>query len=82
MRVDCSPAEVSLTLVEASPMKNASSGDRPPFILVFRSDPDTLLMDGIYAFRTKAFGPDLIAINSLITPRNREPGYYYQAVFN
>ena len=82
MMARCTPDEVPLTLVEASPSRTRFDADKPPFILIFRSDLDALLVDGIYVVSADGFGPDYIAITSLMTPRTRPPGYYYQAVFN
>ena len=82
MVADCTPDEVPLTLVEASPSRTTPGDVRPPFLLIFRSDLNALLTDGIYTVTGPGFGPDYIAITSLIAPRNGSPGYYYQAVFN
>jgi hypothetical protein len=82
LHVDTQPAAVELVLVEASPLPHAGRRDRPPFILVFRSAPEVLLVDGTYAMRGQGFGPDAIGIGSLQPPIGAEPGYYYQAVFN
>ncbi len=78
----CEPAEVEITLVEASPLKDHGIADRPPFILVFHTPPEVMLTDGNYILRCGKWGPDLISILSLISPARSEPGFYYQAVFN
>lgn len=80
--VDTSPREVEITLIEASPLPDCGQLDRPPFILIFRSRPEVMLVDGIYAMRCKDFGPELVGLSSLMAPLRSEPGYYYQAVFN
>jgi len=79
---DCAPRPVELTLVEASPDRHGGLPDRPPFILVFRSAPDALLVSGSYAMRAEGFGPDLIYISEMAPPAGAAEGRYYQAVFN
>ena len=54
---DCRPKEAELTLVEAYPLKDRGAAERPPFILIFHSDPMTLLVDGIYVLRARSFDP-------------------------
>ena len=80
--VDCQPDAARLTLVSAKPLPATAQADRPPFSLMFRSEPDVLLVDGSYVMRGDAFGPDRIFISSLVAPSQSPPGYYYQAVFN
>lgn len=82
-RIDTSPEELEIELVEAKPLRDIGIADRPPFILIFRSAPDAFLMSGTYVMKAKGFGPDLIHIN----PTNPPPGprtghHFYQAVFN
>lgn len=79
---NCNPKPVTLTLVEASPLRASPAVERPPFILVFHTSPDTLLVGGSYEMRCGSFGPDLITINDMIPPAKAQAGYYYQAVFN
>lgn len=80
--LDCEPAEISIRLVEAKPLRDLGGG-RPPFILVFKSPPTAMLIDGIYTMRCGQFGPAAIGIGSLVAPVDAEPGhYYYQSVFN
>ncbi|HEX4848134.1 MAG TPA: hypothetical protein VFV30_08315 [Novosphingobium sp.] len=79
---NCDPAEVELTLVEASPLKDRGVTDRPPFILVFHTPPEAMLVEGSYVMRCGGWGPDRISIWPTMPPRPAEPGYYYQAVFN
>lgn len=82
MVADCTPDEVEITLVEALPSRHGGFNDRPSFLLIFRSEPEAMLTDGIYTVRGRNFGPDNIAITSLIRPRDAAAGHYYQAVFN
>ncbi len=79
---DCTPAEVEISLVDASPLKDHGITDRPPFLLVFHTPPEIQLLDGSYLLKCGKWGPDRISIWSLIPPPNSPPGYYYQAVFN
>lgn len=81
-RADCTPAEVELKLVEASPLTDRRLGERPPFILIFHTPPQTLLIPGIYTMECIGFGPVQIQIGDMLPPSGAEPGYYYQAVFN
>lgn len=79
---NCNPKPVALTLIEASPLRQFGPTDRPPFILVFYTPPETMLVSGSYEMRCGNFGPDLITINDMIPPARAQAGYYYQAVFN
>lgn len=79
---DCDPQAVALELVEATPLINRARLERPPFILIFRSAPDALLMDGHYVLRGRGFGPDQVQISRMMMPGENPPGHYYQAVFN
>lgn len=79
---DCEPAPIELTLVEASPLRANAAADRPPFILIFHTPPETILADGNYRLHCGAWGPDHISIWSTPAPPAGQPGYYYQAVFN
>lgn len=78
----CEPNEVEITLVEASPLRDHSQVERPPFILIFHTPYEYMLGDGTYILRCGKWGPDQISIWSTIAPANAEAGYYYQAVFN
>lgn len=82
LTADCDPRSVPLELVEATPLRNHAKLDRPPFLLIFRSAPDAVLMSGSYVMRGQGFGPDVIDISQIAPPRTRGPGHYYQAVFN
>ena len=79
---DCDPQAVTLRLVKASPLINHARLDRPPFILTFRSAPETMLVSGTYVLRGDGFGPDRIDLGQIARPLSGEPGHYYQAVFN
>lgn len=81
--VDCTPATATIRLVEATPLRDLGNSDRPPFILVFRSAPEVMLIDGIYTLRSGSFGPAAIGIGSMVAPIGGAPGhYYYQSIFN
>jgi len=79
---DCNPKPAELKLVEMRPLTNRGLVERPPFELVFRSAPEILLITGIYAMRCGDWGPDLIYIEQIAALGFKEPGHYYQAVFN
>lgn len=79
---DCEPKSVKLTLVEAYPLRASLTTIRPPFILIFYTPPEVLLVDGIYALRCGSWGPDHISIGSTLAPPEADAGHYYQAVFN
>lgn len=79
---DCDPAPVPLALIEATPLMNRAGLDRPPFLLVFRSAPEALLMSAEYVMRGERFGPVRISLMQLARPSAGSPGHYYQAVFN
>lgn len=79
---DCNPNPVEIKLVSAKPMPNLSGVERHPFILMFRTPPEVLLVAGIYAMKCGEWGPDLIYIERTMSPDPKDPGYYYQAVFN
>jgi hypothetical protein len=81
-KADCEPNSIELTLVEASPLRDHALADRPPFILIFHTPPEVLLVDGIYVLRCGRWGPDNISLGSCLAPPNGQAGYYYQAVFN
>ena len=81
--VDCTPATAIIRLVEATPLRDLGISDRPPFILVFRSAPEMMLIDGLYTLRSGSFGPAAIGIGSMVAPIGGAPGhYYYQSIFN
>ena len=79
---DCTPAPIKLRLIEAEPLVDRGDVARPPFILVFHSGAEALLLDGLYTVRHEKLAPTAIAIGSLMVPPTAEPGHYYQAVFN
>jgi hypothetical protein len=79
---DCDPRPAELKLVEVSPLKTYGSGGRQPFILVFHTPPEKLLLSGSYMMRCGSFGPEAIYISDMIPPPDSEAGYYYQAIFN
>lgn len=79
---DCDPEAVPLELVEAAPLINRARLERSPFILIFRSAPDALLVEGHYVLRSRNFGPAQVHIGPVLMPGEHQPGHYYQAVFN
>jgi hypothetical protein len=82
-RVDTSPEELEIDLVEAKPLRDQRMADRPPFLLVFRSAPDAMLLAGTYVMKARGFGPDLIYISPTVAPPGDRSGHhFYQAVFN
>jgi hypothetical protein len=82
MLADCTPKPIELVLVEAHPLRPSAFSSRQPFVLVFRSRPEILLVSGNYVMRCGAFGPDLIYISQIAQPPGGQLGNYYQAVFN
>ena len=82
MIADCDPRPAELTLVEASPLRHQDPHDRTPFILIFRSSPEVLLVAGSYKMRTAGFGPAAIHIMQIAPPAGSQGGHYYQAIFN
>jgi hypothetical protein len=79
---DCDPQPVELTLTEARPLPNHAKLDRHPFLLIFRTPPEILLLTGIYAMRCGEWGPDLIYIEQTASPDLKDKAHFYQAVFN
>jgi hypothetical protein len=79
---DCSPAQVELKLVSAKPLPNLAQIERPPFLLIFRTVPEILLVTGTYAMKCGEWGPDLIYIEQTASPDPKDEGHFYQAVFN
>ncbi|WP_010185614.1 DUF6916 family protein [Sphingomonas sp. PAMC 26605] len=82
LNADCDPRPVALELVSATPLVNHAKLDRPPFILILRSEPSALLTSASYVLRAKGFGPDVVDIIQIARPAKGEAGHYYQAVFN
>jgi hypothetical protein len=81
-RLDCEPRNVDITLVSVTPLTNHRPSMRPPFLLMFHSDPMVQLGTGIYTMRSGSFGPDMVYIEQTMPPPDAFPGHYYQAVFN
>jgi hypothetical protein len=79
---NCDPAPVAIRLVEASPLADYGASERAPFILIFHTPPETLLMSGHYQLRTASFPLSPVYLSDMLAPLGGEPGYYYQAVFN
>lgn len=79
---DCSPTPVEIKLVSAKPMPNLSGVERHPFLLMFRTPPEVLLLTGIYAMKCGEWGPDLVYIEETMSPDPKDDGHFYQATFN
>jgi len=79
---NCSPKPVEIKLVSAKPLPNLGGVERQPFILLFRTPPEILLVAGIYAMKCGEWGPDLIYIEQTISPDPKDDGHFYQATFN
>jgi hypothetical protein len=78
---DCVPQPVGIVLTEAYPLRNDPAFERPPFILIFRSDPMAQLIGGSYVLRCGEWGPVQLDIHPIAAPLGGEPGYYYQSIF-
>jgi hypothetical protein len=79
---DCNPKPVELKLTEARPSPNYGPVERHPFILIFRTPPEIVLVAGIYAMRCGEWGPDLIYIEEMAASDLTDKRHFYQAVFN
>lgn len=79
---DCTPSEVELQLIEASPLLARNASAQVPFLLVFHTPPQRMLLPGLYTMRRDGFDPAQIHISDMLAPAGSAPGYYYQAVFN
>jgi hypothetical protein len=79
---DCDPNPVELKLTEARPLPNRAQIERPPFLLMFRTAPQIVLVAGLYAMKCGEWGPDLIYIEQTFSPDPKDDGNFYQAVFN
>lgn len=82
LQAACDPEPVLLDLVSATPLVNHARLARPPFLLIFRSAPDALLVEGSYVMRAPGFGPDQVYIAPIAPPADAAPGRYYQSVMN
>ncbi|MEK6637935.1 MAG: hypothetical protein AABY88_07610 [Pseudomonadota bacterium] len=79
---DCEPQAVAITLVAATALRPNPVAPRPPFILIFHTQPEVFLVEGSYVLRCGQWGPDRISIWPTLAPPDGAPGHYYQAVFN
>jgi hypothetical protein len=79
---DCEPKPVEIQLTSARPLPNHGPVERPPFILIFRTPPEIVLVAGIYPMKCGEWGPDLIYIEEMASPDLNDKGHFYQAVFN
>lgn len=78
---DCTPRPAALVLVKVDPYPHRASA-RIPFTLIFRSSADIQLIAGMYPLRCGEFGPEIVYLEPVMTPRDAVSGNYYQAVFN
>ena len=80
---ECLPKDAELELIEASPLKDYGLVERPPFILIYQSDPKVQLQAGTYALRCGSnFGPAAVYLEPMTPAPGAQPGNYYQSVFN
>lgn len=79
---DCNPQPVELKLVSAEPLPHLAPIERAPFILIFRTPAEVVLITGTYAMKCGEWGPDLIYIERMVSPDPKDNGCFYQAVFN
>ena len=79
---DCNPKPVEIKLTAARPLPHRRPAQRHPFILIFRTPPEIVLVAGIYAMRCGEWGPDLVYIEEMAAPDLIDKGHFYQAVFN
>lgn len=80
---DCDPKPAALELFDVIPGRYSAGLVRPSFNLLFRSEPDVLLVTGLYKIRSGAFGPEIVYIEPTMAPTGPDApaGYYYQSVF-
>lgn len=78
----CDPQPISIELIEASPLPPNPVTDRPPFILIFHTPPEAMLIEGNYTLKCGNWGPDIIYLNPITAPARSAAGFYYQAIFN
>lgn len=79
---DCDPKAAELQLVDVQPGRQRQGGIGVSFALLFRSNPDVLLVAGLYKIRCGNFGPEVVYIEATTPPAEGGTGYYYQSVFN
>ena len=79
--VDTQPAPVKIKLDAVDDLKGGMPGGRDPFILIFSTPWDTLLVEGQYLMRP---GDDAEAVEVHLIPTQTAPGprRLYHAVFN
>lgn len=69
----------ALVKIESLSEETPAGLTRPPFVLIFHNQSETLFPQGIYAMRH----PELGAVDIFLVPIERgAPGFVYQAVFN
>lgn len=79
---NCDPKPVGIRLVSATPLTNSAGAARDPFILIFHTPPETMLVAGAYDLERSGFARAQVQIHEMLPPQDAQPGYYYQAVFN
>lgn len=80
-RVDTQPQPITIQLDAVDNVRGGMPGGRDPFVLVFSTPWDTLLVEGHYLMRP---GDDAEAVEVHIIPTQTAPGprRLYHAVFN
>ena len=78
----CDPQPVNLMLIEASPLRPNGVSEQPPFILIFHTPPEAMLIEGNYTMKCGNWGPDVIYLFPTTASAKGTAGYYYQAIFN
>lgn len=79
--VDAQPKPITIQLDQVDNVRGGMPGGRDPFVLVFSTPWDTLLIEGHYPMRP---GPDAEAVSIHLIPTQTPPGprRNYHAVFN
>ena len=79
--VDAQPKAISIQLDQVDNVRGGPAGGRDPFVLIFSTPWDTLLVEGHYLMRP---GADAEAVSIHLIPTQTGPGArrLYHAVFN
>jgi hypothetical protein len=79
--VSAQPKDITLQLDEVDNLRGGMPGGRDPFVLIFSTPWDTLLVEGHYLMRP---GHDAEAVSIHLIPTQTAPGprRSYHAVFN
>ena len=73
------PEPVAIQLIRITPRMASSLAHRAAFSLFFRSRPEVLLIDGLYAVRCGRFGPLDMHLTAVMSPPGER---LYEAVFS